>query len=188
MTTWVHGPSGGEIRGVGGWLTRQHLVARYLEQRGISHLEEGATRLAERALERSVTFAREAADWRLATRGQSRLLAVAVGQGRWGAADARATGLVELAEDSGSLRSLGVALRVRAELLANPGYASFRGPDAAYAEARATYEAAIEALEQVGDVIELGLALRAFACCLLSRGDRSRALAVVARAKRLIAH
>lgn len=188
MATWGHVRPVEAIRVADGWLAGRRFIGRDLESRAVLRLKRGHGPLAEAALERAVQCARDDADWKLAVRALARLVAVAKGDERWERAAALTEELVAVGEESRSRMLLGIALRIRGELLFDPRYLADVGAERPSIDAWTAFEVAIATLEQEDDPIELLITLRAFACCLLSQGRTNDALLLMRRAKHLIAH
>ena len=180
--------AGGDVAALVRWLNKRALIARLLDQRAAEHATRSAWDFVEVTLERARAHANEAGDQTALMGAVRHLVAVAARRGRWATADELSRELVRLGKASGSDLALGIALRVRGELLSDPGFVPPTIDVDPRALAAAAFEAALAALERASDAVERGLALRAYAGCLIAGGDRPRGMELVHRAKHLMAH
>lgn len=180
--------AGEDVAALVRWLNKRALIARLLDQRAAEHATGAAWDLVEATLERARAHAHEAGDRTALMSAVRHLIAVAARRGRWATADELSRELVRLARVSGSDLALGIALRVRGELLSDPSFVPPEVDVDPRALAAAAFEAALAALERASDAVERGLALRAYAGCLIASGDRQRGMELVHRAKHLMAH
>lgn len=116
------------------------------------------------------------------------LIAIAASRGHWDTACKLVDQLVRWAADGTSAHALGVALRMRGELLSDRGFIATAALPDPLTAALASFDAAVAAFEELGDRVEVGWTLRSVARGLIDHGDKRRAIEHVESAKRLFAH